>query len=288
MLRPLRALEDAGRIEVSRIGCNAEGVVDPDDVSAELRPSTRLIALVHASNVTGALQPAQQIGRLARQHGAFFLLDAAQTLGDIPLDVEDLQVDLLAAPGHKGLLGPLGTGVLYIRAGVEEHLASIRQGGTGSRSEDDRQPEFLPDKYESGNLNASGILGLGAGVAYLKQRGIETIRQHALNLTERLTTGLLEIGRVTIHGPRDSARRVGVVSISIAGFDPQEVAGMLDSAYRIQARAGLHCAPAMHRSLGTLAAGGAVRFSVGPFNTESQIDVVVQAVREIAAASANM
>jgi cysteine desulfurase / selenocysteine lyase len=289
VLRPLRVWEDARQIEVTRLRCNAEGFVDPDDVQRALRPNTRLIAKTHASNVTGAVQPAAEVGAIARRHGCLFLLDAAQTLGDLPIDAAALHVDLLAAPGHKGLLGPLGTGVLYVRPGVEASLASLRQGGTGSRSEDDRQPDFLPDKYESGNLNVPGILGLRAGIAYLRQRGLSAIREHVAALTERLMAGLSPIKGVTMYGPRAgtasaSARRVGIVSINVAGFDPQEVAASLDAARRVQVRAGIHCAPRMHESLGTLTRGGTVRFSIGPFNTEVDIDTAVGAVAELAAA----
>src|SRR5262245_47103443 len=225
VLRPLRALEEAGQIEVTRVGCGAEGLVDPADVQAALRPQTRLIVMTHASNVTGALQPAAAVGSIARQCGALFLLDAAQTLGDLPIDVKALTVDLLAAPGHKGLLGPLGTGVLYVRPGVEARMTSFRQGGTGSRSEEDRQPDFLPDKFESGNLNVPGILGLGAGVAYRSagfspsQRGqastndLSRAEARTTELTARLLDGLTSIPGVTTYGPRSPQQRVGIVSM---------------------------------------------------------------------------
>jgi len=283
VLRPLRAMADAGQIEVTYVGCGAEGVIDPAEIKKALRPRTRLIAMTHASNVTGALQPAAEVGEIARGHGCLFLLDAAQTAGDVPIDVDELKVDLLAAPGHKGLLGPLGTGILYVRPGVEGQLTSLRQGGTGSRSEEDRQPDLMPDKYESGNLNVPGILGLAAGAGYLRQRGLAAVREHTATLTQRLLAGLEAIDRLTVYGPRDAGRRVGIVSINLRGADPQEVAGILDSAYRIQVRSGLHCAPRMHAALGTLPLGGTLRFSIGPFNTEEDIDAAVAAVKEISA-----
>ncbi len=161
----------------------------------------------------------------------------------MPLDVLALNVDLLAAPGHKGLLGPLGTGILYVRPGVEERVASLRQGGTGSQSESDRQPDDVPDKYESGNLNVPGIIGLGAGVAWLAQSGVDAVRSHAQRLVERLIEGLAAIDGVTVYGPRDPSRRVGLVSIRLEGYDPQELAATLDAAFGVQVRAGLHCAP---------------------------------------------
>ncbi|HUY33214.1 MAG TPA: aminotransferase class V-fold PLP-dependent enzyme [Pirellulales bacterium] len=287
VLRPLRHLEAAGRIEVTRVGCSLTAVVDPDDLRRAIRPDTKLVALSHASNVTGALQPAAEIGRIAHEHGALFLLDAAQTLGDLPLSVDDLAVDLLAAPGHKGLLGPLGTGVLYVRRGVEDQLAPVRQGGTGSFSDDDRQPETLPDRYESGNLNVAGILGLAAGVGWLREQGLDHVRRHALHLTERLLAGLSAIAELRVHGPATAGQRVGVVSVTLAAIDPQELAATLDSAYRIQVRSGLQCAPLMHRALGTLAGGGTVRFSLGPLTTADEIDVTLAAMNEIASAMAH-
>lgn len=283
VLRPLRALEDAEKITVTRVACSPSGIVDPDAMRAALRHDTRLVVLNHASNVTGAIQPAAEVGELAREHGALFLLDAAQTAGEIPIDVDELNVDLLAAPGHKGLLGPLGSGVLYLRPDVEAEIAIVRQGGTGSESESDRQPVGLPEKYESGNLNVPGIVGLGAGVAWLQSRGIASLRQHAIDLTNRLWEGLSPIAGVRLYGPSSAEARVGVVSMTIEGYDPQEVAAMLDSAYRVQTRAGLHCAPLMHQALGTLGQGGTVRFSVGPFTTSDEIDVAISAVHEIAA-----
>jgi selenocysteine lyase/cysteine desulfurase len=193
-----------------------------------------------------------------------------------------LHADLLAAPGHKGLLGPLGTGVLYIRPGVESLLRPVRQGGSGSNSESELQPETLPDKYEAGNLNVAGIAGLAAGVQWLQERGIAAIREHEQMLTQRLRHGLSELTRVTLYGPNDVADSVGVVSATIEGYDPQEAAALLDSAFRVQVRAGLHCAPQIHKAVGTLDSGGTVRFSVGPFNTADDIDAAVNAVKEIA------
>ncbi len=282
VLRPLKTLEVAGRVTVSRVGLGPSGLVDPEDIRRAMTGETRLIVMTHASNVTGALQPAAEVGRLARQAGALFLLDAAQTLGEVPMDVEQLGVDLLAAPGHKGLLGPLGTGVLYLRPGVEQQVASLRQGGTGSRSDQDWQPELLPDKFESGNLNVPGIAGLGAGADWLLERGVDLVRQHGLALLGRLWARLGEIGGITVFGPTDLQQRVPLVSLTLAGIDPQELAAVLDSSYRIQGRAGLHCAPLMHRHLGTLQRGGTLRLSLGPMNTLEQVEQVAEALDDIA------
>jgi len=285
VLRPLAALEATGRVEVSRVPCDAAGLVDPQEVRRALRPTTRLVALVHASNVTGVIQPAAEIGPLVREQGALFLLDAAQTIGEIPIDVEKLQVDLLAAPGHKGLLGPLGTGLLYIRPGIEQRLPAFRQGGTGTHSDRDRQPETLPEKYEAGNLNVPGIAGLGAGVRWLAAQGIDTLHRCAIERTRFLLDGLTAIPGVRIFGSPLPESRVAVVSIELAGYDPQELATMLDAAFGVQVRAGLHCAPLMHQALGTIASGGTVRFSPGPFTTNDELQMALTAVAEVAAQS---
>jgi cysteine desulfurase family protein len=283
VLRPLAVWEDAGRISVSRVGCDRFGVIDPDAVRAALRPNTRLVAISHASNVTGAIQPIAEIGRIAHEAGALMLCDAAQSVGHAPLDVEGLAVDLLAASGHKGLLGPLGTGVLALGPGVAPRLRSIRQGGTGTQSETPRQPDELPSKYETGNLNVPGILGLAAGAEYLRRRGLDDVAAHGRTLVEHMLTGLGEIPGVRLLGPPSGHERMPLVSMVLQGYDPQELALGLDAAYRVQVRAGLHCAPLMHEALGTLASGGTVRFSLGPFNTDQDVDTAVRAVAEIAA-----
>jgi selenocysteine lyase/cysteine desulfurase len=280
----LRALEEAGRISLTRVPCDQDGVVDPASFEAAWQPGTCMVVLTHASNVTGALQPAAEVGSLARRRGALFLLDAAQSLGEIPLDVERLSVDLLAAPGHKGLLGPLGTGVLYIRAGVEQRLNPLRQGGTGTHSEDDRQPLALPEKYEAGNLNVPGIVGLRAGIEYLEQQGVVELRLRSMELTGRLMEGLAAIPCVRVLGPKAPALRVGIVSVMVDGHDPSELAILLDMLYGVQARPGLHCSPLVHRALGSIEQGGTLRFSIGCFNGEDDIDLAIRGLREICSA----
>ena len=255
------------------------------DFESAITSSTTLFALTHASNVTGAIQPAEQIGAIARSHGIRFLVDAAQSIGHIPVLAKQLQADLIAAPGHKGLLGPLGTGVLYMAPHVEEVLRATRQGGTGTASENDWQPETLPDKYESGNHNVPGIIGLGAALTYLAERQVDDIRQHEQRLTSGLLGGLRSFDNVMIHGPQDVECQVGVVSMTLDGYDPQEIATMLDAAYSVQVRSGFHCAPLMHSSLGTRDRGGTIRLTIGAFTTAEQIDHAIQAVGEIAAAA---
>jgi cysteine desulfurase family protein len=283
VLRPLAALEGDGRITLTRVGCDAAGVVDPADIERAWRPDTQLAIVTHASNVTGAIQPVAEIGRIAHARGGLLLVDAAQTLGELPLDVAALGIDLLAAPGHKGLLGPLGTGLLYLRPGLE--LQPLRRGGTGSHSELDRQPDELPDRFEAGNLNVPGIFGLAAGIDYLRQQTVERTSEHLQVLTRRLLEGLAGIGGVRIFGPPPGERRVGIVSISVEGYDSQELAVLLDSAYRLQVRPGLHCAPLMHRALGTLAHGGTLRLSLGCLNRAEEVDRAVAAITAAAGAA---
>ncbi|HZZ28968.1 MAG TPA: aminotransferase class V-fold PLP-dependent enzyme [Pirellulales bacterium] len=305
VLRPLRYLEAQGEIAVTRVPCNSVGLVDPDEIRRALRTNTRLVVTTHASNVTGVIEPVAEIGRMVREHGARFLVDAAQTVGHLPVAVDELHADLLAAPAHKGLLGPLGTGFLYIRPGLENELQTIRQGGTGTRSHEDRQPETLPDKFETGNHNVPGLVGLAAALRWLQQQGIQSIWQHEQQLTARLRDGLRQIHGVTLHGisalacspaanmavtekagtSMDSPPAVGVVSISIAGYDPQEAAAALDANFGVQVRAGLHCAPLIHQAMNTLQNGGTVRFSVGPFTTPHEIEIAIGAVAQLARAN---
>lgn len=282
VLRPLRQLADGRGVAVAHVGCNAEGVVSAADVLGALNSKTKFVVVAHASNVTGALQPIAEIGAELRRHGVTFVVDAAKTLGELPFSVEELCCDLLAAPGHKGLLGPLGTGVLYVRPGVENRLMSIRTGGTGSQSNSTLQPKTLPDKFEAGNLNVPGIVGLGAGARWLLARGVASVREQSLRQMERLTAGLAELSGVRLFGPREVSKRVGVVSLAIDGYDPQEAAAVLAGGFGIESRAGLHCAPLMHKSLGTDTSGGTLRLSVGPFTTDAHIDAALDALRSLA------
>lgn len=283
VLRPLAFLRQERGISITHVPCDGAGLVDPAAIAAAITPQTTLIALVHASNVTGAIQPAAEVGRIANERGIPFLLDAAQSLGAVEIDVKRLGCQLLAAPGHKGLLGPLGTGLLYIAPGMEQRLLPVRQGGTGINSDEEVQPSAMPARYEAGNLNVPGIVGLGAGVKAVAQRGIAAIAQHERELSQRLLAGLREISNAAIYGPSDASRRTGVVSFNLAGFDPQELAALLDAAFSIQLRAGLHCAPRMHAALGTLPRG-TVRASVGPTNTAEEIDALLGALQEVGAA----
>jgi cysteine desulfurase/selenocysteine lyase len=283
VLRPLRALADDMGIEITYVLCDAAGFVSPQGVREALRPNTRLVAVVHASNVTGAIQPIEAIGSIVRQHGTLFLVDAAQSLGHVPIDVADAEIDLLAAPGHKGLLGPLGVGVLWIRPGVEQFVKPFRYGGTGTQSDDEVQPAELPDRFEPGNHNVPGLAGLAAATAFLKKRSIAAIAAHHERLTARLLEAFRPIDGLRIHGPQTAERRTSVVSVTLDGYDPQELAAVLEASQGVQCRAGLHCAPRMHAALGTTAGGGTLRLSAGAFTTADEIDAAAAALREAAA-----
>ena len=278
VMRPLRHLESLG-VEVTTVDCRTDGSLDVEHVRAAVRPNTRLAVTTHASNVTGTLMPVAEITRFARERGIISVVDAAQTAGSIPIDVLEMGVDLLAFTGHKSLLGPTGTGGLYVREGVE--LEPLMRGGTGSQSATETQPEFLPDAYESGTPNVAGIAGLGAGVRYLSGIGVEAVRQHERDLVQRFLEGVSEIAGITVYGVNELSERCGIVSFNVESASPSEVALLLDESFGILSRPGLHCAPAAHRTLKTFPEG-TVRFSFGWFNTPSEIDMALSAVRQIA------
>ena len=279
--RPLRALEKIG-VEVTKIPCRGSYAIDTEEVRKAIRRNTALIVMTHASNVIGMVENVSEIGNIARKNGLTFLLDASQTAGTVPIDVEKLKVDLMAAPGHKGLLGPQGTGILYVAPHVD--LTPLKEGGTGSGLSTDEQPEALPDKYEAGTMNTPGIAGLGAGIKFILEEGIDKIRDKEEALIKRLMYGLNKIERVTIYGPEDISKRVSLVSFNIRNIEPSVVAFNLDELYEIMSRSGLHCSPDAHRFLGTYPSGS-VRFSPGYFNTTEDIDAAIDAVREIAGGS---
>jgi cysteine desulfurase family protein len=280
VLRPLAELSRTRGVEVTHVGCDAQGYVDPQEIKRAINSSTRLIAVAHASNVTGALQPIREIVSLSEQ--ALTLIDAAQSAGHAPLDMNEVQADLVATSGHKGLLGPLGTGLLYIRPGVEQWLLPTRQGGTGLNSTEDSQPNELPHRYEAGNLNTPALAGLAAALGFLQDRTVAAIAGHEAALVGRLIDGLQSISAVRMFGPPPGEPRAPVVSFSVEGYDPQEFAAALDSAAGVQCRAGLHCAPRMHEALGTIKLGGLVRMSVGWSTTSDEIDQALEAVAAIA------
>ncbi|MGI6575115.1 MAG: aminotransferase class V-fold PLP-dependent enzyme [bacterium] len=278
VVRPLRVLEEQG-VLVSRIRCLYDGTFPIEELMMGIRENTRLIILTHVSNVTGTVMPIAEVGAIAKEQGIVFLVDAAQSMGILPVDVQEMHIDLLAFPGHKGLLGPQGTGGLYVRPGL--NLRPLYEGGTGSQSESPWQPDVLPDRYESGTLNTVGLAGLGAGIKFLLERQ-EEIRQWEGELTARLLQGLKQIPGVHVYGKVDDKHPLPVVSINIKQYDPAEVAVILDQVFGIACRSGLHCAPAAHQTIGTLANGGTVRLSPGFFNTTGDIDQTLTAIAEIA------
>ena len=274
VMRPLRQLESCG-VNLSVAACDAQGRLDRDAVRRLLTPKTRLILINHASNVTGTIQPIAEIGSLAREAGVRFAVDAAQTAGVCPLDMQQNAIDFLAFTGHKSLGGPQGTGGLAL--GPDVDLRPLIFGGTGSASESELQPEFLPDKLESGTLNAIGLAGLGAALADLNAFVVGNVLQHEQKLLRRFREGLRELPQILVYGPADPAESVGVLSLNVAGISCDEVGVRLEQQFGILTRTGLHCAPAAHRSIGTLAKG-TVRFSVSRFTTEAEIDAALAAL----------
>lgn len=260
------------------VGADERGYVRPEDIDKAIRPDTRLIVCNHASNVCGSVQNIEHIGKIASDRGILFLVDAAQSGGVLPIDVRRQHIDLLAFAGHKSLLGPLGTGGLYVRDGVS--LSTIIEGGTGSQSESLEQPENMPDRFTSGTMNMPAIAALGAGARFVKKTGLREIYRHEMQLTGRLLEGFCNMDGVRVYGPQSLKNRVGVISINIDGMDCVSAAQLLDERYQIAVRAGLHCAPLAHQTLGTQDSG-TIRFSVGYFNTRAQIDRAVEAVYKI-------
>lgn len=295
VLRPLHELEERGEVERTIVAADPEsGIVDADAVLRAVRGDTALVAVVHASNVSGSVQPVGQIGPRLRERGIPFLVDAAQTLGHIPLDVDDLGISLLAFPGHKGLLGPLGTGGLYLAPGMERLVDTVREGGTGSRSESDTQPTELPDRYEPGSHNAIGLIGLSEGVRWLLERGVDRVATHERALTREFLEGFERAreasgGALRLLGPKTVADRVGVFSVALEGVEPAALARRLEEEFGVLTRAGLHCAPRAHETFGTRthprgeSFAGATRLSVGAFTTMDDVRRATEALGVCAA-----
>lgn len=279
-LRPLWHLKDQG-VQVDWVDMNDQGYVDPAAFAAKFRTNTRAVVMNHGSNVIGTVQPVAEIGRLCRERGIPLILDVAQTAGMLPLDVEALGVGVLCFTGHKSLMGPMGIGGMYVSEGVEIRLT--RAGGTGVRSAQRHHLEEYPYRMEYGTPNLPGIAGLNAGVKWVIEQGVENVRRHEMVLWKRLRDGLREIEGVTLYCQDSAENRISVLSFNVDGLEAADTGTLLDVDHEIACRTGLHCAPMIHERLGTDRIHGAVRFGIGPFNRDEDIDVAIEAVREIAA-----
>jgi cysteine desulfurase / selenocysteine lyase len=284
VLRPLYHLATCQGVEVDHVPFDGSGFVDPDAVKARCKPNTKVVALNHASNVIGTVQPVGEIGRLCHERGIRLVVDASQTAGKIPIDVRAMHIDVLCFTGHKSLMGPTGIGGMYVQEGVE--IRHTRAGGTGVRSAHRAHLDEYPWRMEYGTPNVAGIAGLHAGVQWIEKRGLHAIDGHEMGLMRRLVTGLREIPGVTMYCQDDLTNHIAVMACNVNGFEAGETGTILDVDHNIACRTGLHCAPMVHEQLGIDKIHGAVRFGIGPFNTEAHIDAALAGMREIAAAHA--
>ena len=294
--RPLQAMSDRGQIGLTRVGCDGAGLIDPEAVRSAITQATVLVVMTHASNVTGTIQDAAAVGRVAREAGLLFCLDAAQTIGVVPIDVQAMDVDLLAFPGHKSLLGPPGTGGLVVGgrvppasediAGSPGRFAPLREGGTGGDSATPVQPALYPYYLEGGTPNTVGIAGLLAAMKHLGQSDIAETLKREQALVQRVIDFVDGHPAMTLYGDTDASTRVGAVSFNLDGFDAPILGSILDDSFQIAVRPGLHCAPYAHRGLGTYPAG-TVRVSPGAFTTAQDIDALLDALGQIAESSAH-
>ncbi len=277
VMRPLLRLPG---VEVSRIPCDSRGFADVDALPGLLRENTRLVLVAHGSNVCGAVQDAAAIGRICAARGVPFALDAAQTAGHLPIDFQALGLSALAVPGHKGLLGPGGVGALLLRDELAQRLTPLIAGGTGSASDSEYLPPYLPDRFESGTANLPGYYGWEAALRFVEDRGVDALRRHEMALCTRFLDGLTDMEHLRLVGPRDPERRVGVISVDFLRRDNAEMAYELETRYGILTRCGLHCAPSAHKALGTFPQG-TVRFSLGWASTEADVDAALAALRAL-------
>lgn len=277
--RPCQSLKDFG-VEVTIVPCDRDGVLDIDAFKNSFKENTKLVVMSHASNVCGTVLDAEEVGKICKEKGVFFVLDAAQSAGVINIDFEKFNLSALCLTGHKGLLGPQGTGALLLRHELAEALDPVISGGTGSASHLLTMPEFMPDKFEAGTLNLPGIIGLNASLEYIHRVGIDTIFETEKQLAQLFIEEIDKLPNVKIIGVRDWNKRVGTVSLDFESIDNAEVSFILDSEYGIMTRCGLHCAPLAHQTLGTYPQG-TVRFAFGHKNTEEDVEYAVSAIRKI-------
>ncbi|HPP06698.1 MAG TPA: aminotransferase class V-fold PLP-dependent enzyme [Syntrophorhabdaceae bacterium] len=280
VMRPLRSKEKEG-VELTIIKCSSDGEVDPEDISRAIKKNTTLIISTHASNVAGTIMPIDEIGHIARSRDIVYCVDGAQTVGNVAFNIKEQPIDILVFTGHKSLYGPQGTGGIYIRKGIEGRIKPLEQGGTGSRSEYEEHPDFMPDRFESGTPNTIGIAGLGASVRHVSALGIDNIRKKELHLTGLFLDGIASIEGIKVYGVKDINKKIAVVSFSIEGMTPSDISYILDREFNIMSRPGLHCAPSAHRTMGSFPEG-TVRFGFGIFNTEEEIKIAIEAIEKIA------
>jgi cysteine desulfurase family protein len=281
VLRPLYHQSEYNGVEVDYIPVDSKGFVDPDDFPRAFKKNTKLVIVNHASNVIGTLQPIKEIGAHCQKHGIPFAVDVSQSAGKVPIDLEEQNLDIVAFTGHKSLLGPTGIGGLYVREGIEIRVK--RAGGTGVRSAVRTHLFEYPYRLEYGTINSVGVAGLHTGVKWLEEKGIQNIHEHEMKLTKMLKDGLQDVEGVTLYCQDDLTGHIGIFLFNVDGFEALNVGTLLDVDYNIASRTGLHCAPLIHEHLGTADIHGAVRFGIGPFNTEEHINTAIEAVKEIAA-----
>ena len=277
VLRPLYEREEAGA-ELTLIECDEKGRLLTDDIEGNIRDNTRAIVLTHGSNLTGNVNDIERVGRIAKAHGLLFIVDASQTAGVLPIDVEKMNIDVLCFTGHKSLLGPQGTGGMCVREGLE--IEPLKRGGSGVDTYNRHHPSEMPTALEAGTLNGHGIAGLSAAIDFIEKTGIDEIREKEQSLMKRFVEGVRDIPGVKLYGDFDAEVRCPVVALNIGNADSSEISDILSMDYDIATRPGAHCAPEMHESLGTVDQG-AVRFSMSYFNTGEEIDAAIRAVREI-------
>ncbi len=278
VLRPLYECRENG-VELTILGCDGKGRISYEEMEAAIQADTKAVVCTHASNLTGNMIELERVGAMAKRHGLLFVVDASQTAGVWPIDVEKMQIDVLCFTGHKSLLGPQGTGGMYVREGV--HIRPLLSGGSGIDTYNEKHPAEMPTALEAGTLNGHGIAGLGAALSWIEKTGMDRIRQRELSLMRRFYNGVFRIPGVTVYGDLETEKRAPVVSLNILDYDSSEVSDELSTVYGIVTRPGAHCAPLMHRALGTVEQG-AVRFSFSFFNTEEEVNLAIEAVRELA------
>lgn len=277
VLRPIKELENIG-VENTIVSCSHEGKINVQDIEAAIKTNTRMVVTTHVSNLTGTIFPIEKIGEMCKRRNVLYLVDGSQSAGVLEIDMQKQHIDFLAVPGHKGLLGPQGTGALLINSDAE--IKELKEGGTGSESSNPHQPNFYPDKLEAGTHNLPGIAGLNAGLKYILNKGTKSILSHEKSILETFINEMRKNPKIVIYGPEDINDRSGVVPVNIAGMDSSEVAYILDTEYNIAVRPGLHCAPLAHKTIGTENIG-AVRFGIGPFTKRSDVIAAVKALNEI-------